>query len=244
MLYFSEAVKEAGAMMPEDIREIPTYTLTDSARYLRVSVGTLRRWLLGYDFPGKSGKKRHSEPLINVAGNDPTLLSFYNLVEGHILSVFRKKHGITMRNVRKALDHLERNYPSPHPLADYSFLTDGLNIFIEKFSELEDITSDGQMAWRKLLKQYLDRVEYDDRNFAVRLFPFTRNQENVDVRLVVIDPKVSFGRPVIKGTGVPTRIIAERWGAGELIKDLSKDYGRREEDIEEAIRFERSWKAA
>jgi uncharacterized protein (DUF433 family) len=43
---------------------------------------------------------------------------------------------------------------------------------------------------------------------------------------------------VISGTGIPTRIIFERYAAGESIQDLADDYGRPRLEIEDAIRCE------
>jgi len=223
--------------MTDDLREIPTYAPTEAAHYLRIPVDTLRRWLLGYSFSTKSGVA-HSRPLISIAGSDPNLLSFHNLVEAHVLSALRRKHGISMPKVREALDYLEQEHPSPHPLTDYWFETDGIDIFVEVSFRLEIVSQDGQLAMREFLQKYLSRVERDDRKIAVRLYPFTSDPPAVDTRLIVIDPKVSYGRPVITGSGIPTSIIAERWVAGELIESLTADYGRTAEEIQEALRCE------
>ena len=56
--------------------------------------------------------------------------------------------------------------------------------------------------------------------------------------MVVIDPALAAGRPVIAGTGLATQVIAERWKAGELVSQLAYDYGRTDEEIEEALRCE------
>jgi len=231
---FNRRIVEA---MKEDIRETPTYTLTEAAHYLRIPLNTLRRWLLGYSFPAKSGPIP-SKPLVNIAGNNPNLLSFYNLVEAHVLSALRKKHGISMPKVRQALDYLQLEHPSPHPLADYWFQTDGIHIFVEVSRKLEIVSQSGQLAMRELLEKYLRRIERDDRKIAVRLYPYTTDPPTADTRLVVIDPMVSYGRPVITGSGIPTSIVAERFEAGESIKALSNDYGRTAREIEEALRCE------
>ena len=55
---------------------------------------------------------------------------------------------------------------------------------------------------------------------------------------LVIDPRISFGRPVIAGTNIRTSIVAERYLAGESINALARDYGRDHGEIEEAIRCE------
>ena len=56
--------------------------------------------------------------------------------------------------------------------------------------------------------------------------------------MVVIDPRIAFGQPVIAGTGIRTSIIAERFEAGESIEELVAEYGRTAREIEEAIRSE------
>jgi uncharacterized protein (DUF433 family) len=97
---------------------------------------------------------------------------------------------------------------------------------------------------RELLEAHLRRIERDERGLAVRLFPFTRRRELDEPRVVVIDPRVSFGRPVLVGTGIPTSVIADRYKAGESMDQLADDYGRPRLEIEEAIRCELEVQAA
>ena len=108
---------------------------------------------------------------------------------------------------------------------------------------------------REILEALLKRIERDERGLAVRLYPFSRRPTVVapehtlpllkdSPRLVVIDPRVGFGRPVLAGTGITTLTIAERFDAGESIEELAADYGRSREEIEEAIRCELTRDAA
>lgn len=226
-----------------DIRETPAYTPADAARYLRVPVDTLRHWLLGYPYETRSGKTFY-KPLIKIAGRNPNLLSFINLVESHVLSAIRRKYRIPMPKIRTALNYLEREYRSSHPLVEYSFKTDGLDLFTEQFQKLEILSQDGQLAMREVLEQCLSRIEWDEKKLPFRYFPYTRDPNKPDPRLVIIDPSISFGRPVILGTGIPTSIIAERFEAGEKIEMLVEDYGRTQEEIEEAIRWQFQMQAA
>jgi uncharacterized protein (DUF433 family) len=55
---------------------------------------------------------------------------------------------------------------------------------------------------------------------------------------VVVDPRISFGRPVIDGTSVRTETVAARYKAGESAADLADDYGVEVPQIDEAIRYE------
>ena len=68
--------------------------------------------------------------------------------------------------------------------------------------------------------------------------PSRANANLEEPRTIVIDPYVSFGRPVLAGTGIATSVIAQRYKAGESIAELAEDYGRSSPEIEEAIRCE------
>lgn len=227
-----------------DPLETPAYDFADVARYLQVDATTLGRWALGYRYKNLDGSISTSEPLLVLAGRNPNSLSFINLIELHVLRAFRIEHGIAMSKIRKALDWLKKRHPGTHPLAEYWFKTDGKEIFIDVSCELEVITQGGQLAMKKLLDKVLSRIEWDGERYPIRLYPYTRDLYKPDPGLIVIDPRVKFGRPVIKGSGVPVSIIAERFRAGEGVDILAKDYGQKKEAIEEAIRYEQKWRAA
>lgn len=91
---------------------------------------------------------------------------------------------------------------------------------------------------RELLEAHLRRIEHDGRGLALRLFPFSRGESLQAPRIVVVDPRISFGRPVIDGTAVRTEVVARRLRAGESVVDLATDYGVEVREIEEAIRYE------
>jgi len=220
-----------------DPRELPAYSIPEGAHYLRIPVATLRSWVLGRYYPTESGP-RLFEPIIDLPDQHRGVLSFINLVEAHVLAAIRRKHRLPLPQVRQALHYVEKQFPSKHPLADQRFETDGLNLFVQKWGQLINISQYGQLAIRRLLEAHLRRIERDPDGLPTRLYPFTRKFEPEEPRVVVIDPFVSFGRPVIVGTGIPTAVVAERYKAGETIDELAQDYGYQRLGIEEAIRCE------
>ena len=224
----------------QDPREMPAYSIPEAAHYLQIPPSTLRSWTKGWRYPTRAGEKR-SSPLITPPAapeQGPLLLSFVNVVEAHVLDAVRREHRITMPTVRDALTYLEVRLPSTHPLADRKFETDGIDLFIEQYGRLINISQDGQLAMRNVLQVYLTRIERDAAGAPVKLYLFTRARQADEPKVVVIDPYVSFGRPVLVGTGIPTAIIAERYKAGESMQALAEDYERPSRDIEEAIRCE------
>jgi uncharacterized protein (DUF433 family) len=227
-----------------DVREVPSYGITETAHYLRAPRTTIRDWVTGRYYQGKGGH-RFSKPIILLADPETRLLSFMNLVEVHVLDAIRREHNIPLEKVRIAVTYLSKQFPSKHPLADREFETDGINLFIQKFGQLINISQAGQLAMREVLQAHLHRIERDVAGIPVKLYPFTRKRDSQEEpRAIVIDPRVSFGRPVLAGTGIPTALIAERYKAGESVDDLANDYGRKRLEIEEAIRCELRVEAA
>ena len=226
-----------------DLLETPSYGITEAAHYLRIPIATLRSWVIGRYYPTESGKQ-FFKPLIAAPHQEPLILSFMNLIEVHVLDAIRRQHSVPLQKVRTALDYLQKKFPSKHPLAEQAFATDGIDLFIHKYGQLINISQAGQLAMKSLLEAYLRRIERSPAGVPIRLFPFTRKREINEPKAVVIDPYVSFGRPVLAGTGIATAVIAERYKAGESMDELAKDYDRQRDEIEEAIRCELQLEAA
>jgi uncharacterized protein (DUF433 family) len=220
-----------------DPREIPAYRFTDAASYLGIAVTTLRAWVKGMHYSVKGGKG-FFKPVFPLPEPDVHLLSYMNLVEAFVLSGLRRKHRIKLDKIRVAIKALQREFNSTHPLAEHKFETNGVDLFVQHYGHLINVGRDGQLAMRDILEKYLTRVEHDPSGKAARLYPFIRLNGTEQPMNVVINPYVSFGKPVIAGTGLPTRVVAERFKAGDSIPQIAANYGRKEEEIDDAIRYE------
>jgi uncharacterized protein (DUF433 family) len=215
------------------IRRTPAYPYIEAAHYLNLPSSTLRSWFLGQG-------AFHS-----VIRPDGHVLSFLNLVEAHVLKAIRRVHGISLPKVRKALKYVGTQLKVERPLANERFQTDGVNLFVERLGQLLNVSADGQIEMHELLRRHLLRIEWDPAGVPIKLYPFTRKTATADAPAPVeIDPTVAFGRPVLKGRGVPTAILADRFKAGDSLSMLASDYETSTEEIEEAIRCELSREAA
>jgi len=221
-----------------DPREVPSYGISEAAHYLSIPENTVRSWAFGRSFPARDGQRR-SPGVITPADTRHHLLSFVNLLELHVLGGIRREHEIEMRKVRTAVRHLGDRFHSSHPLIDKEMWTDGTDLFVDHLGNLVNLSRDGQLAMRTMLEQRLQRIDRDAKGLAVRLYPFTRTTSTADApRLVVIDPRRAFGRPVIAGTRIPTTDVFERFKAGDSLDELVAEYGRSTQEIQEAIRYE------
>lgn len=219
-----------------DSQDVAAYRVSEVAGYLSLPSSTLRAWAFG---------QRGFRAVILPADSEERLLSFTNLVEAHVLSSLRVQHKVSLQRIRTAIDYLSHTMNSSRPLFDLPLQTDGVDLFVDAWhGGLLAASQRGQLAMRGVVAAYLKRVERSDKGI-IRLFPFTRKAHLAEPsvlehqpKLIVIDPQISFGRPVIVGTNIRTSIVAERYLAGESVTDLAGDYRRPPSEIEEAIRCE------
>lgn len=226
----------------DDPRLVPAYSMVEAAHYLRMPEGTLRSWVLGRFYP-VAGQSKRSRPLIHLDDPKRQYLSFINLVEAHVLAAIRRRHGVKLPKVRTALDYVKRQFQIERPLIDQTFQTDRLDLFVERYGDLINASREGQQAMKEIISVYLKRIERDAKGIPIKLYPFTRDTQSdvapqSDPRVVVMNPAVSFGRPVIAGTGIPVSSIYERYRAGDSVAELARDFRLDTSAIEEAIRCE------
>lgn len=223
----------------DDTRDQPAYSQSEAARYLKVAPATLRSWVVGRPYKRRDGIA-HSRPLIRPARNLPITLSFWNLIEAHVLRSLRTDHGVKMDALRGAIDYAQRKLQIDRLLLSPELRTDAGTLLLERYGELIELSASGQVAMRRLFKEHLDRVEWDQRQFPVKLYPVISGEALTQARPVAIVADLAFGRPVLARRGVTTATIADRIDAGESVSDLAVDYDLSTDEIEEAVLYERA----
>ena len=208
--------------------DIPIYGITEAAQYLRVPLNTLVYWVKG----GGS-----LPPLIKIASTSPPRLSFTNLLECYMLSSMRAIYDVRIPKVRKALATLAKYVQHKHPLVEQAFQTDRRDLFIEHLGNIVNLSKDQQILIPGVMEYYLERIERDPRGLF-KFYPFVMGRTQDEPRLILINPAVGFGKPVIAGTGISTAVVASRFNARESIDDLASEYRVEPQQIEEAIRWE------
>jgi uncharacterized protein (DUF433 family) len=209
----------------QELMETPIYGAVEAARYVRVPHQTLRYWIQG-------------NPLIKLASLSPPRLSFMNLMECHMLSSMRSIYRIRIPKVRAALETLAKIHSHLHPLLDQPFETDEVDLFIRELGDqIINLCRGGQIGLKDILVVYLRRIEVDATG-VYRFFPFIEERTAREPKSIMICPAVSFGKPVIAGTGISTAVITSRFHARESVDALAEEYGRPTKEIEEAIRWE------
>lgn len=222
---------------PIDPREVAAYPLAEAARYLRLPPTTLRAWVLGWTYAKRSGSA-HSPPLIELPDRKRTELSFSNLVEAHVLRALRTVHAVSIKDVRRAIAYAQREYRIKRLLLSAELLAAAGELFLDKYGELVSLSESGQLAMRKVLERYLKRVERDEDRLPIRLYPASRDDAPETDRVIAIDARIAFGRPVVVRQGIETASIAQRIDAKETVAEVAEDYGLTVAEVEEAVIYE------
>jgi uncharacterized protein (DUF433 family) len=222
-----------------DLRNQPAYSIAEAARFVKVPPATLRTWTLGRAYPVSAGQGRF-QPLIRPASARPPLLSFWNLIEAHVLRALRSDKGVALREVRQAIRYAEKELEIERLLLSPELRARAGELFLERYGELINLSRSGQIAMRHVLEAHLVRIEWSEDRFPMRLHPFLSREIPEAAMPVVIDPAVQFGRPIIAGHGISTAAIVARVDAGEQPAEIAADYGMSPEHVEQAMLYERA----
>jgi len=222
-----------------DLADCGVYTVTDASRLTGVSPVRVRGWLQGYT----QGSGRRSTP--KLQGQLPPMdgkvaLGFLDLMEVYFISHFLKV-GVRWKTLRLAADRARREMSLHHPFAS-RFISDGRVIFAETVAEtgdrhLRDLV-DNQFAMYAILEPMLQEgIEFDADGYA-RLWHPSKGQPNV-----ILDPKRSFGRPILGPASVPTRALFDAFRAEGSIERVARWYKVEPALVQEAVAFELQYAA-
>jgi uncharacterized protein (DUF433 family) len=219
-----------------DVREFPRYSVSEAAFYVRVPPNTLRAWTLGQDYVTRTGRHRTFKPLIELADKRNKLLSFYNLVEAHILRFTTEQRGVPFANIRRALDYVQERIPGKHPLLTHNFETSGKDLFVQYLGQTINATAYGQHTMREILEKYLALIPRDGYGLPIRIFP-------INSKRLAIDPLFSSGKPIVRDKGIMASVLWGRSRSGENVAEIARDYGLTDIEVQEAVE-DYEWKAA
>ena len=208
------------------------YTIPLAARLLSAKQEKVRSWVDGC---GRKG----AEPILTRDGprvGGKTVLSFLDLIERAWVRHFQSM-GYSAQTIRKVAKKLRDQQKTDHPFAwDKKFRGDGKAIF------QESVADEGE---KQLLNLMNDNFELADvvepslfhqivyvNDLAREFMPLRDHQR------VICNPKIAFGRPVVRDTWVPTSKLYKAYLVEGGAAEVADEYNLSLSDIQAAIRFE------
>ncbi len=220
----------------------PAYSIAEASRLVNMKSWTVRRYLKGYEYDySYSGSTQRSiqPPVIKDAEERKTYASFLDLIDLVFVREFMQR-GFKLPTLRKALDEAREYLGTPH-FARSTFFTSGSQEIILRLPQdgiMIALLTGGQSAMPEIIESLSDRLEFEDVTefgFANKWYPKGANG------LIVIDPEVSFGRPTIIGTGIPTNNIYDLYlGEEQKIEPVGSWFNIPAPQIQAAVQFEHS----
>lgn len=205
---------------------LPNYKVSEAAHYAGISPGTVASWhALREGRPVTLSEKESGRPL-----------SYMQLIEVAVVAVFRK-NGVTLKKIRDARKYIGGQLDSQYPFAQYRFKTDGKELWMDYVQferknaegKLLKASGKGQLAWSEIIGR-LKEFDYEDDGIVIRWSVAGKSKP------IVIDPRISFGAPTVRGT--PTWLIKGRWMAGETMEEIVEDFGLTNNMVRSALEFE------
>lgn len=200
-------------------RDVPSYTLKHPISSRRVI-----HWIrVGLTTPSLAG-----------IGGRELLLSFEDLVSMRVIALLRA-FGVSWPKIHKAEQWLREQTGYPRPFAIKRVWTETRDVFAEFPAGFITASRHGQIAFVELFEEYLQSVEdmsfipHDGVNVAETWTPHDD---------VLMNPKIQFGDPCIKGTRLPTQILWRMYNGGDNIPYLSRAFLISEQQINNALEWE------
>ncbi|MDA1189535.1 MAG: DUF433 domain-containing protein [Chloroflexi bacterium] len=157
-------------------------------------------------------------------------LTFKDLVSLRMVAIFRS-YGIKPSEIRKAHNILQNERGWSHPFAMEPLWISGLNIYVRENNIPIAITKNWQVAF-DFFDQFVGPVH--------RLL-FNKDEEAQawePVEGILLDPRISFGEPCIKGTRIPTQVLWALNAGGDPPERIADAYEMPVERVNTAIDWE------
>ena len=215
----------------------PMYFPAEVSRFVGISKYRVHRWLEGYKYTVDS-KQKQLQPVVQKSWQDkeyPNYASFLDLIDLLFVKQFLD-FGVSLQKLRRALEEAKKILGTSH-FARQKFFTDGKSICLEIVDQgdaILELLTDGQWVISKIIQQLAHQIDFDtSTELARRWFPFKEN------RLVVLDPLISFGRPIIITKNITTENIFDLFKAeGEKIDPVCEWMDLTSEEVTAALEFE------
>jgi len=209
------------------------YTFSEAAHLLRVSSRRVLGWAKGYSH-ARNGETRESAPILDRPFDADGLLNFYDLVELFFVREFRNL-GVELPEIRAVAQELRQALDTPYPFAKRQVVELGGKL-VDK--DLLTTVAERQQVF-EFAKEFFRDVDFDASGLAEAWHPLGKQ------KLIVLDPRRSFGAPIEIRSGIRTDTLFRQFKAEDQNAQAVADwYEIPLEAVEQAVEFEEKWQKA
>lgn len=207
------------------------YLIKDVSQILHLPYEKVYRWILGYWEDGLDNKYDYV-----FGDSNNRAINFYSLIEFYTFFKLRER-GVSTLDIRKLHQELSKTLDTPYPFAvAHDYYVDKKHkrkvfIYYKYLESLIRLDRKKQFSFDFIINDFLDKIEFDDSNFARRYFPIGKDKN------VVVDPQRQFGQPTVIGRSIKTQTINSLYIGGESKEDICILYNLTLKDVEDAIQF-------
>jgi uncharacterized protein (DUF433 family) len=231
------SLREASSMS-EAALGLGIYTFREAARYSRLHYRRVWRWFQPTPGPA-SHPERLPVPALLTSDYMPTggvqEISFLNLVDVFVFGQLRE-HGVRLKTLRRVYQRMRDDLGKPHPFAHQRVATDGREVFLRHATpdgrdELTEVLT-RQRVMTEVIEPFLRQLDYEpDTQLAGRWRIADR---------VVLDPRISLGKPVVAAVGIKTDVLASAYHANDRDAErVAWWYNVVPDDVLAAVAFEK-----
>jgi len=212
------------------------YGYREAARLTGLKQERIREWFRSRPAGSKRGPvfRRDYQPVDGARA-----ISFFDLIDVFVAGQLRE-HGVALQTLRRAYSRLADELHTSHPFCRRELLSDGKNVFTRGMDEkgreeLKEVLTH-QKVFPQIILPFIKRIDYGDVSKLAERW-------HID-RLVVIDPRICFGTPIVEAVSIPTAILSAAYEANNQDAELVAGwYNVHADHVLAAVEFERKMAA-
>ncbi|MEX0684365.1 MAG: DUF433 domain-containing protein [Balneolales bacterium] len=161
-------------------------------------------------------------------------ISFHGMIELYVIGVLRDQK-FTLRKIMKARDELKRITGKAYPFAtnnvrDHLKVSGSSIIFQLPTGEKVELDGTGQINL-DLIKHFFTDIYFNTDGIATQIIPSFGDE------LIIIDPKVEGGKPIVRNNGVWVETIVQSYSGPDSADMILDQYDLEEKELTAALKY-------
>lgn len=161
-------------------------------------------------------------------------ISFLDLIDVFVAGQLRE-HGVSLQTLRRVYTRLQDELKAKHPFCRSELLSDGKIVFTRGMDakgqeELKEVLT-RQKVFPSIILPFLKKIDYGEMSKLAERWHIAR--------MVVIDPRICFGKPIVEEYSIPTAVLADAYQANDQDAERVADwFNVNAEHVLAAVEFE------